>query len=149
MSPWTRFRVLLLKYTSILFIFTIFVPIILSFLSDEKRKNNVYPNKKEKKTAPAESLLLRKTDTSLRSVWLNLFCHSGGFSGEWSRAKQTYKQDVFNKTTLRHSEGNARRNYIKSTRNSIDIEIWVYIKIRSEFIKITPFWNGCAFCFFV
>ena len=31
-----------------------FVPIILSFLFDEKRKNNVYPNKKEKKTTPAE-----------------------------------------------------------------------------------------------
>ena len=31
-----------------------FVPIILSFLFDEKRKNNVYPNKKEKRTTPAE-----------------------------------------------------------------------------------------------
>ena len=33
---------------------TLFVPIILSFLSEKKRKNNVYPNKKEKNTAPAE-----------------------------------------------------------------------------------------------
>ena len=42
-----------------------FVPIILSFLSDEKRKNNVYPNKKEKRTAPAESEL-----TSARFIGL-------------------------------------------------------------------------------
>ena len=48
-------------YKHFVHIYNFYIPIILSFLSDEKRKNNVYPNKKEKKTAPAESLLLIKT----------------------------------------------------------------------------------------
>ena len=42
-----------------------------------------------------------------------------------------------------------RRIYIKSTRNSIDIASWVYRKTKSEIMKITPLWKGCAFCFFV
>ena len=37
------FKVLLLKYTGILFIFTIFVPIILSFLSDETLPQQKHP----------------------------------------------------------------------------------------------------------
>ena len=76
------------------------------------------------------------------------FYHSGGFSVECSRAKQTCKQDIFDKTTLCHSEGNARRIYIKSTKNNIDIASWAYRKTKSEFIKIIPRWNGWAFCFF-
>ena len=36
--------------------------------------------------------------------------YSGGFSVEWSRAKQTCKRNIFGKTTIRHSEGKPEKS---------------------------------------
>ena len=36
--------------------------------------------------------------------------YSGGFSVEWSRAKQTCKRNIFGKTTIRYSEGFIPKN---------------------------------------
>ena len=54
------------------------------------------------------------------------------------QSKRTHKQNIFDKMALRHSEGSARRIYIKSTRNSIDIASWAYRKTKSEIMKIIP-----------
>ncbi len=58
------FQGLVVRMCKIIICYYFFVPIILSFLFDEKRKNNVYPNKKEKKTTPAEGNSLSLTIAS-------------------------------------------------------------------------------------
>ena len=63
------------------------------------------------------------------------FYHSGGFSVEWSRAKPTRKQNIFDKTTLRHTEGIARRIYTKSTRKRNEFAGWGMIQRKDTSAK--------------
>ena len=57
---------------------------------------------------------------------------------EVEQSKRTHKQNIFDKMALRHSEGSARRIYTNSAKSIIFIANWVYRKIRSEIMKITP-----------